>query len=62
MTKNELKVESAKSLEEMPEQALENVLSYLDKLKAEQNSNESLIELFATILEEDKNLLNRLAK
>jgi hypothetical protein len=62
MTKNQLKIEIAKSLEEMPEQVLENVLSYLEKLKAEQDSSEALNQLLSTILEEDKNLLNRLAK
>lgn len=62
MTKNQLKAEIAKSLEEMPEQVLKNVLSYIEKLKATENSNEAFNELFSTILEEDKNLLNRLAK
>ena len=62
MTKNQLKIEIAKSMEEMPEQVLENVLSYLEKLKAEQDSSEALNQLLSTILEEDKNLLNRLAK
>lgn len=62
MTKNQLKIEIAKSLEEMPEQVLENVLSYLEKLKAEQDSSEALNQLLSTILEEDKNLLNRIAK
>ena len=62
MTKNQLKIEIAKSLEEMPEQVLENVLSYLEKLKAEQDSSEALNQLLSTILEEDKNILNRLAK
>ncbi|MDP4933920.1 MAG: hypothetical protein NWR30_04355 [Salibacteraceae bacterium] len=62
MTKNQLKIEIAKSLEEMPEQVLENVLSYLEKLKAEQDSSEALTHLLSTILEEDNNRLNRLAK
>jgi hypothetical protein len=62
MTTNEIKLEIQKSLDRVPESTLNEILALLKQ--AERNSEEkvNLARNLRHILEEDKNLLDRLAK
>lgn len=60
MTTVQLKVEIEKELDKLPEQALSEVLDYVKKLQP--NPNQSSDDHFNRILNEDRELLQKLAQ
>jgi hypothetical protein len=62
MSREEVKSEINKMLESIPEEALEEVFDYLKSVKDKSKDSISLSKNLRTILTEDKELLERLAK
>lgn len=62
MSKEELKSEINKMLESIPEETLQEVFDYLKAVKDKSKDSISLSKNLRTILTEDKELLERLAK
>ena len=62
MTASEIKSEIQKSLDKVPESVLNQVLSFLKKAENQSEDKLKLAQNLRQILEEDNNLLERLAK
>jgi hypothetical protein len=62
MTTKEIKTEIQKSLEKVPENLLQDILDFLKKAEAQSTDSISLEKNLKSILKEDKELLERLAK
>ena len=62
MSREEVKSEINKMLENIPEEALQEVFDYLKSVKDKSNASISLSTNLQTILMEEKELLQRLAK
>jgi len=62
MSKEEIKYEINKVLDQFSDQALEDLLSFLKELDAKSASESSFISPLKKILSEDAGLLSRLAK
>jgi hypothetical protein len=62
MTTKEIKTEIQKSLEKVPENLLQDILDFLKKAEAQSTDSISLAKNLKSILKEDKELLERLAK
>ena len=62
MTISQIKREIKKSLEKVPETALKDVLAYLKQAQENNSDKSSLKSNLSKVLDEDKNLLQRLAK
>lgn len=62
MSKEEIKYEINKVLEQLPEKALEELLGFLKELEAKQAFSAAKSEYLHQILTEDRELLKRLAQ
>ena len=62
MTTNELKLEIQKSLDKVSEEVLRDILDFLKQVEARPNVNLKLSKNLSLILNEDKELLEKLAK
>jgi len=62
MTKEQLKVEIQKVLDEVPESALEDILKYLKDVRSKSADQVEMSRNLKKILDEDKDLLDRLAQ
>ncbi|MFM9841188.1 MAG: hypothetical protein ACKVOQ_23190 [Cyclobacteriaceae bacterium] len=62
MTTKEIKTEIQKSLEKVPENLLQDILDFLKKAEAQSTDSINLEKNLKSILKEDKELLERLAK
>jgi hypothetical protein len=62
MSKEEVKEQINKVLDKVPDDALENILSYLELLLAKSESELKIINNFNKILSQDKEVLEKLAK
>lgn len=62
MTTKELKSEINKTLENIPADVLQDILSYLKSIEGKSKSKVSLSINLAAILKEDKELLEKLAQ
>ncbi|MDB5279694.1 MAG: hypothetical protein JWR61_4649 [Ferruginibacter sp.] len=62
MSKEEIKYEISKVLDRFPDKALEELLTWLKEIEAKQESITPLTSSLYKILEEDKELLTRLAQ
>jgi len=62
MTTNDLKSEIKKSLDNVPESILQDVLSFLHQAEKQPENRITLVRNLKKILEEDQVLLERLAK
>lgn len=62
MTKQEIKSEIQKSLDRLPETVLQDVLDFLRQAEGQSSEKTNLARNLRTILEEDKQLLQRLAQ
>ena len=62
MTTKEIKSEIQKSLDNVPESVLQDVLDFLKKVENQPTERLNLMKDFRDILTEDKELLERLAK
>jgi hypothetical protein len=62
LTTKEIKTEIQKSLEKVPENLLQDILDFLKKAEAQSTDSISLAKNLKSILKEDKELLERLAK
>ncbi|MEO5907348.1 MAG: hypothetical protein ABIQ11_11515 [Saprospiraceae bacterium] len=62
MTTKQLRQEIVKALEQVPDEVLADLLEYLNELKSKSEDQVVKIKHFRRILEEDKNLLRRLAQ
>ncbi|MEO6232162.1 MAG: hypothetical protein ABJB11_05590 [Ferruginibacter sp.] len=62
MSKNEIKDEISKVLDRFSDKALSELLNFLKELDSKSNSNISSMSLLDRILEEDKQLLTKLAQ
>ncbi|MBK9980970.1 MAG: hypothetical protein IPP15_00865 [Saprospiraceae bacterium] len=62
MTTKQLISEINKVLDQVPDSALSNILSYLNSLKGKSEEEVKRASHLSKILEEDKRLLERLAK
>ncbi len=62
MTTQQIKQEIVKVLEQVPDEVLTDILDYLNELKGKSEDQVLRIKHFRRILEEDKNLLKRLAQ
>jgi hypothetical protein len=62
MTANELKSEIRKSLDNVPESVLEDILALLKEAAGTTDDQVKLTRNFRDVLTEDKSLLQRLAK
>lgn len=62
MTTKDIKSEIQKSLENVPESVLQNILSYLKQVENQPIENVHMMKNLRDILIEDKGLLERLAK
>ncbi|MGB4848443.1 MAG: hypothetical protein WBP41_11025 [Saprospiraceae bacterium] len=62
MTTKQLISEINKVLDQVPDSALSNILSYLNSLKGKSEEEVNRASHLRRILEEDKTLLERLAK
>ncbi len=62
MTKEQLKEEIQKVLDEVPEAALEDILKYLKDVRSQSSDKVEMSQNLRKILDEDKELLNRLAQ
>ena len=61
MTTKELKSEIQKTLDNVPECILQDILVYLKEIESQQASGVDVARTLRTILTEDKSLLERLA-
>jgi hypothetical protein len=62
MSASQLKNEIHKTLENIPEDVLEDVLTYLQQIERQPKERVKMIQNLRMILQEDQNLLHRLAK
>ena len=62
MTKDQLKEEIQKALDEVPETALEDILKYLKDVRSKSSDKVEMSKNLRKILDEDKELLDRLAQ
>ncbi|POY35748.1 hypothetical protein C3K47_13390 [Solitalea longa] len=62
MTKTQIKIEIQKVLDSVPEEVLQDVLSFLQELQSKSADKIKLASNLRQILSEDKELLDRLAK
>jgi len=62
MTTNQLKLEITKVLEQVPDEVLTDILKYLNELKDKYEDQALKVKHFKRILQEDKNLVKRLAQ
>jgi hypothetical protein len=62
MTKHEIKSEIQKSLDNVPEAALQEVLNFLREVQSNSVKTEKIAQNLSKILKEDRGLLERLAK
>lgn len=62
MTAREIKFEIQKTLENVPEEVLNDILVYLKELEGKSTDQIKLVKNLRDILSEDKELLDRLAK
>jgi hypothetical protein len=62
MTIKEIKSEIQKSLDNVPESILQDVLAFLKQAEGQQESHVKLAKDLREIISQDKNLLERLAK
>jgi hypothetical protein len=62
MAAEEIKRKIYKVIDNMPDEVLEDVYKYLESLKSRSKSEIIISQNLARILEEDKNLLERLAQ
>ncbi len=62
MTTKQLISEINKALDQVPDSALSNILAYLNSLKGKSEEEVKRSSYLRRILEEDKRLLERLAK
>ena len=62
MTTNQIKSEIQKALDNIPENALQDILEYLKELEGKTADQIKLAKSLRDILNEDKELLERLAK
>ena len=62
MTTKEIKLEIQKSLDNVPESVLQDVLDFLKKVENQPTETLNLMKDLRDILTEDKELLERLAK
>jgi hypothetical protein len=62
MSKEEIKYEINKVLDRFPDNALEELLSFLKELDAKRENQNSFLSPLTKILKEDSQLLARLAK
>jgi hypothetical protein len=62
MTKHEIKSEIQKSLDNVPESVLHEVLNFLREVQSNPGKTEKLAQNLTKILKEDRGLLERLAK
>ena len=62
MTTEEIKSEIQKSLDNVPESVLQDILDFLKKAESQSAETLSLMKDLRDILTEDKELLERLAK
>ena len=62
MTTKQLISEINKALDQVPDSALSNILAYLNSLKGKSEEEVKRASQLRRILEEDKRLLERLAK
>lgn len=62
MSSKELKFEIQRTLDNVPEHVLQDILDYLKELEKHTKKEISFSRNFRNILIEDKNLLERLAK
>jgi len=62
MSRDELKEELDKVLESVPDELLEDVLDYINVLIANPSNNTQLTSNLREIINEDKDLLQRLAQ
>ena len=62
MTTKQLIAEINKALNQVPDSALTNILNYLNSLKGKSEEEIRKVSHLSKILEEDKELLERLAK
>ncbi|HCZ37184.1 MAG TPA: hypothetical protein DHV26_14780 [Cytophagales bacterium] len=62
MTAKEIKSEIQKSLDNVPESVLQDILEFLKRVEAEPAERLNLMKDLRDILTEDKELLERLAK
>lgn len=62
MTTKELKIEISKALEDIPENALEDVLHYLKDIKNFSSEDIKISGFLSKLIREDRELLAKLAK
>jgi hypothetical protein len=62
MTKHEIKSEIQKSLDNVPETVLHEVLNFLREVQSNSGKTDKLAQNLNKILKEDRGLLERLAK
>ena len=62
MTTKELKSEIQRSLDNVPESVLEDILAFIKEARGKSDEQIRLTRNFRDVLAEDKNLLERLAK
>lgn len=62
MTTLEIKKEISKVLDQVPEKLLADILDLLKKVQSKETSNATLTANFKKILEEDSDLLHKLAQ
>jgi mRNA-degrading endonuclease RelE of RelBE toxin-antitoxin system len=62
MTRLEIKAEISKILDELPEESLKYVLDLLKEIKTQPSKNIKLTGYIRKIMEEDKELLKKLAE
>ena len=62
MTKQQLKTEIQKVLDNVPEAVLQNILSYLQELQSKPLNEIEMSGMLRKILNEDKELLEKLAQ
>lgn len=62
MTKEQLKEEIQRALDEVPETALADILKYLKEVSSKSSDKVEMSQKLRKILDEDKELLDRLAQ
>ena len=62
MTKEQLKEEIQRALDEVPETALADILKYLKEVSSKSSDKVEMSQNLRKILDEDKELLDRLAQ
>ena len=62
MTTQDIKKKISKVIDEVPESYLPGILEYLNQIKKSSHKNINALQNFRRILEEDRTLLQKLAK